>query len=194
MEDVQGDDDEEELVVLGDAGCAAMWTGAALPAASASAAATAGRREGIFSGRALEAGGSRGPAGTWRPVGRSGRHWFVGEARGCVLRIPGLAGLGSCNVGGRARRRPRGGKSSHGLHSAAGGGVGLGFRGCVRGACVGHWAAGVCGLPGVGGGEARSAGGSVARVCRCSGGGGGGGGRVAGPRYVRDGGRVSATW
>ena len=42
------------------------------------------------------------------PVGRSGRQRCVGEARGCSLRLPGPPGLGSYNVGGRARRRPRG--------------------------------------------------------------------------------------
>ena len=57
------------------------------------------------------------------------------------------------------------------------GGLVLGFRGCVRGVVRGSlgrlgvlWglgllAAGVCGLPGVGSGEGRWAGGSVAGVC-----------------------------
>ena len=49
-EDDKEDEDKEELVVLGDAGCAAMRVGAALRAAAASAAATAGRMEGIHSG------------------------------------------------------------------------------------------------------------------------------------------------
>ena len=69
-----------------------------------------------------------------------------------------------------------GGNSSHELHSGAGG-VGPGVSGvCVEGVCgslggvvvpwgVGLLAAGVCGLPGVEGGEGRSAGGSVAGVC-----------------------------
>ena len=63
MEDVDEAEDEEEVVVLGDAGCAVMRTVAGLWAA-ASAAATAGRMEGMSSGCRLRVGGSGGPAVT----------------------------------------------------------------------------------------------------------------------------------
>ena len=56
---------------------------------------------------------------------------------------------------------------------------------------VGLFAAGVCGLPGVWGGEACSVGGSVAGVSACSG--GGGEARVAGPGAARDRGCVWVT-
>ena len=69
MEEVEDDADKEEVVVLGDAGCAAMRAGAALRAVVASAAATAGRMEGLFSGCGSGAGGWRGPAATRRPLG-----------------------------------------------------------------------------------------------------------------------------
>ena len=49
-EDVEEDEDEEEMVVFGDGGCA-------------------GRMEGISSGSGREAGGWRGPAATQRPAG-----------------------------------------------------------------------------------------------------------------------------
>ena len=49
--------DEEESIVFGDVGCAAMRAGAPLRAAAASAAATAGRMEGMSSGPGLGAGG-----------------------------------------------------------------------------------------------------------------------------------------
>ena len=69
MEDVHEDEDEEEVVVLGDVGCAAMRAGAALRAAAASAAATAGGMEHMSLGRGLAAGGWGGSAVTWRPGG-----------------------------------------------------------------------------------------------------------------------------
>ena len=62
MEDVDEDEDKEEVVVLGDVGCSAMRAGAALRAAAASAAATAGRMEGMSPGR-----GWVRPAGGGRP-------------------------------------------------------------------------------------------------------------------------------
>ena len=70
MEDVHEDEDEEEVVVLGDAGCAVMRAVAGLWVAAASAVATAGRVEGMSSGRRLEVGGWGGLAVTWRPGGR----------------------------------------------------------------------------------------------------------------------------
>ena len=51
VQDVDEDGDEEEVVVLRYVGCAAMRAGAALRAAVASAAATAGRMESMSSGR-----------------------------------------------------------------------------------------------------------------------------------------------
>ena len=91
VEDVYEDEDEEEMVVLRDVGCAAMQAGAALRAAAAPAAATAGRMEGMSSGRGLGAGGWGGPAVTWRPRGPI---WpaAVGEG-GAELRSP-PTGLG----------------------------------------------------------------------------------------------------
>ena len=57
VEDVDEDEEEEEVVVLGEAGCAVMRAVAGFWAA-ASAAAKAGKIEGIFSGRRLGLGGS----------------------------------------------------------------------------------------------------------------------------------------
>ena len=56
-------------MVLGDAACAVMRVVAGLWAA-ASAAATAGRMEGMSSGCGSAVGGWGGPAVTWRPGGR----------------------------------------------------------------------------------------------------------------------------
>ena len=56
MEDVDEAEEEEEVVVLGDAGCAVMRAVAGLWAA-ALAAATAGRMEGMSSGCRLGVGG-----------------------------------------------------------------------------------------------------------------------------------------
>ena len=94
VEEVDGAEDEEEMV---DAGLAVMRGVSGLWVAP-SAAATAGRMEGMSSGCRLGAGGWGGPDVTWRPGGRSGRQRRGREARGCGLLLPGLAGLGSCNV------------------------------------------------------------------------------------------------
>ena len=140
MEGVEPDEDEEEVVVLGDAGCAAMRAAEALRAAAASPVATAGRMEGMSSGRGIRACGWTGPAATWRPCGPI---WLAAVCGGGVgLRSPssGPAALGSCNARERARQRPRGGgDSSRRLHSGSGR-VGSG----VSGLCAG----GVCGLLG----------------------------------------------
>ena len=72
MEDVDEAEDEEKVVVLGDAGCAVMRAVAGLWVAP-SAAATAGRIEGMSSGCRLGLGGWGGPAVTWQPGRRSGR-------------------------------------------------------------------------------------------------------------------------
>ena len=176
MEDADEAEDEEEVVVFGDVSCAAMRAGAALWAAAASATATAGRMEGMSSGCGLGAGGWRGPAVTLRP---GGPIWSAAVGGGGAgLRSPpsglGWAGLLQCvRACGLVSA---GGNSSRGLHSGAEG-VGPGVSGvCAGGVCgspgamgvpwgVGHLAAGVLGLLGVGGCEGRSAGGSVAGVC-----------------------------
>ena len=177
MEDVDEDEDEEEMVVLGDAGCAVVRAVAGLRAA-ASAAATAGRMEGMSSGCRLEVGGWGGPAVTWRP---GGPIWStaVGEGGAGLRSSPselGWAGVLQCvRLCGLASA---GGNSSRGLHSGAGG-AGPGFSGvCAGSVCwplgrvdvlwgVGLPAVGVSGVPAVGGGEGCLAGGSVAGVCCC---------------------------
>ena len=53
MEDVDEDENEEEVLVVGDAGCTIMWDVAGLWVAAASAGATAGRIEGTSLGRRL---------------------------------------------------------------------------------------------------------------------------------------------
>ena len=154
MEDVDEDEDQEEVVVLGDVGCGAMRAGAALRAAAASAAATEGKMEGMSSDRVLGAGAWGGQAVTWRPSGPI-RLAALGEG-GAELRSPpyalGWAGLLQCvracglvSAGGTVRvgciRGP--------------GALGLGFRGSVRGLCAVHWAGWVC----------RGAWASLWRVC-----------------------------
>ena len=96
VEDIEEDEDEEEMVVLGNVSCAAMRAGAALWAPAACAAAPAERMGGISSGCWLVAGGWTGPAATWRP----GRPIGLAAVRGggAGLRVPGLTGLGPCNV------------------------------------------------------------------------------------------------
>ena len=142
VEDVDEAEEEEEVVVLGDAGCAVMRAVAGLWVA-ASAAATAGRMEGMSSGCRLGVGGWGGPAVTWRPggpiwsaaVGEGGAGlWSSPSGFGWagVLQCVRLCGLASAGV-----------NSSRRLHSGAGG-VGLGFLGCARGACAGHRAGWVC--------------------------------------------------
>ena len=91
MKDIDEDEDEEEVVVLGDAGCAAMRAGEALWA-------TGGRMEGMSSGRRLGAGGWGGPAVTWRTGGAIRSAAVGGEVRGCGLCLPGSAATGSCNA------------------------------------------------------------------------------------------------
>ena len=89
VEEVDEAEDEEEVV---DVGLAVMRAGLW---AAASAAATAGRMEGMSSGCRLEAGSSGGPIVTWQP----GRPiWSAAAGEGCGLLLPGLAGPGFCNV------------------------------------------------------------------------------------------------
>ena len=138
VENVDEAEDEEEVVVLGDAGCAVMPAVAGLWAA-ASAAATAGRIEGMSSGWRLGLGGWGGLAVTWRP---SGPIWSAAVGEGGSGLWPSPSGLGWAGVLQCVRLcglASAGGNISRGLHSAAGR-VGLGFLGCARGACAGHWA------------------------------------------------------
>ena len=159
------------MVVFRDLRCAAMRGDAALWAAAACAGATTGRTEGILSGWGWGAGSWRGLAVTWRPrepIRSAAPGWG-----GAWMRSPpfgvGSAGLLQCpRACGSASA---GGNSSPGLHSGAGGGWARGDGGVCGslgqvGVLLGIrlFAAGVCGLLGVGGGEGCSAGVSVAGV------------------------------
>ena len=174
--DVGEDGDEEEVMVFGDVGWAAMRAGAALWAAVTSAAATAWRMEGMSSGCRLGAGCWRGPAATWRPggpiwsaaVGGGGAGSAVSAFRVRLGWAPAISERVRVGVHG-------GGNSSCGLHSEPEGWA-WGFGGVCGGRVrvTGRWgvpwrvgllAAGVCGLLGVGGGEGRLAGGSMVSVC-----------------------------
>ena len=141
VEVIDEDEDEEEVVVFGDAGCAVMRAVADLWAA-ASAAATAGRMEGMSSGCRLGMGGWGRPAGTWRP---GGPIWSaaVGEGgAGLWSSLSGLRWAGVLQCVRLCGLASAGGKSSCGLHSGAGGG-----EPGLSGVCAG----GVCGpLGGVG--------------------------------------------
>ena len=164
VEGVDEAEDEEEVV---DAGWVVMRAG--LWAAD-SAAATAGRMEGMSSGCRLGAGGSGGPVVTWRP---GGPIWSAAAGEGGAGLWPSPSGLGPAGVLQCVRLcglASAGGDSSHGLHSGAGGGgpgssgvcaggVGwpLGGMGVPRGA--GLFLAGVCDLSSVGGGKGCPAGG-----------------------------------
>ena len=143
VEDVDEDEDEEELVGLGDAGCAVMRAVASLWVAAASAAATAGRMEGMSSGRRLAVGGWGGPAVTWRPGGPI-RTAAVGEAGAGLRSSPsghGWAGVLHCvRMCGLASV---GGNSSRGLHPGAGGG-GSGVPGVCAGGVCGSLGRGEC--------------------------------------------------
>ena len=175
VEEVDEVEDEEEVV---DAGWAVMQAGLW---AAASAAATAGRMEGMASGCRLGAGGWGGPFVTWWP---GGPIWSAAAGEGGAGLWPSASGLGCAPVLQCARLcglASAWGNSSHGLHSGAGGG-GPGSSGvCAGGVCgplggvgvprgAGLLSAGVCGLSSVGGGEGCPAGGCVAGVCWCSGG------------------------
>ena len=175
VEDVDEGEDEEEVV---DAAWAMMRAGLW---AAASAAATAGRMEGMSSGCRLGAGGWGGLVVTWRP---GGPIWSAAAGEGGAGLWPSPSGLGWAWVLQCVRLcglASAGGNSSRGLHSGAGGGgpgssgvceggMGgpLGGVGVPRGA--GLLSAGVCGLSSVGGGEGCPAGGCVAGVCWCLGG------------------------
>ena len=116
VEEVDEAEDEEEVV---DAGWAVMRAGLW---AAASAAATAGRMEGMSSGCRLGAGGWGGPVVTWRP---GGPIWSAAAGEGGAGLRPSLSGLGWARVLQCARScglASAGGNSSRGLHSGAGGG------------------------------------------------------------------------
>ena len=135
-EDVDEDEDEVEVLVLGDAGYAVMRGVAGLRAA-ASAAATAGRMQGMSSGCRLGLGGWGGPAVSCRP---GGPIWSAAVAEGGAGLRSSPSGLGWAGVlqcVGLCGLASAGGKSSRGLYSGARG-VAYGFLGCVRGACAGH--------------------------------------------------------
>ena len=148
VENIDEDEDEEKVVVLGDVGCAAMRTGAALRASAASAAATAGRMEGMSSGCGLGAGGWGVPAVTWSAAVGKGGAGLRSSHSGI-----GCAGLMQCV---RACGLVSGGGGTVRVGCIRGaGGLGLGFQGCVRGVCAGNWAGWV----------RREASGSPQRVC-----------------------------
>ena len=176
VEDVDEDEDEEEVVVLGDAGCAVMRAVAGFWVTAASAAASGGRMEGISPGCRLGVGGWGGLAVTWRPAGPILSAAVGGGGAGLWSSPSGLGWAGVLQCVRLCGLASAGGNSSRGLHLGAGGG-GPGVPGvCARSMCgsvggvgvpwgVGLLAVGVCGFPGVGGGEGFSAGGSVAGVC-----------------------------
>ena len=89
VEEVDEAQDEEEVV---DAGWAVMRAGLW---AAASAAATAGRMEGMSSGCRLGGGGSGGPVVTWRP---GGPIWSAAAGGGGAGLWPSPSGLGWAGV------------------------------------------------------------------------------------------------
>ena len=137
VEEVDEAEDEEEVV---DAGWAVMRAGLW---AAASAAATAGRMEGMSAGCRYGAGGWGGPVVTWRPGGLIS---LAAAGEGGAGLWPSPSGLGwagvlqcvSC-VGCRLQ----GGTVRVGCIQGPGG-VGLGLLGCVRGAWAGHWVGWAC--------------------------------------------------
>ena len=179
VEDVDEAEDEEEVVVLGDAGCSVMRAVVHLWAA-ASAAATAGRMEGMSSGCRLGAGGWGGPAMNWRP---GGPIWSAAAREGDAGLWPSPSGLGwagHLQCVRLCRLASARGNSLRGLHSGAGGGGPWSSGVCAGGVCgpldglgvprgVGLPSVGVCGLSSAGVGEGCPAGGSVAGMCWCSG-------------------------
>ena len=128
VEEVDEAEDEEEVV---DAGWAVMRAVAGLWAA-ASAAATAGRMQGISSGCRLGAGGLGGPGRDLAArradlvgSGGGGRRGAVAfSSRAWLGRGPAMCEVVWVGFGGR--------------------GGGLGLPGCARGACAGHWVGWAC--------------------------------------------------
>ena len=136
VEDVDEAEDEEEVVGLGDAGCAVMRAVAGLWAA-APAAATAGRMEGMSSGCRLGVGGWGASAVTWQP---GGPIWSAAAGEGGAGLSPSPSGLGWAGVLQCVRLcglASAGGNSTRGLHSGAGGGGGgPGYSGVCTGGRV----------------------------------------------------------
>ena len=131
------------MVVLEDAGRAVMRVAAALRAVAASADATAGRMEIIFSGSGFKAGGCR-----QRVViqGVQVSMWPAAacrEASGCGPHETGWAGLGCFNLRGHAPQCPRGGTVRPGCIRAPGR-AGVGLWGSPRWACWGRWVQRAC--------------------------------------------------
>ena len=129
-------------MVLGDAGCAVMRAVAGLCSA-ASAAATAGRMEGMSLGCRSGVGGWGGLAVTWRPGGPVWLAAVGGGGAGLRFSPSGLGWAGVLQCVRLCGLASAWGNSSRGLHLGAGG-PGLGFLRCVRGACAGHWAGWAC--------------------------------------------------
>ena len=131
VEEVDEAEDEAEVV---DAGWAVMRSVAGLWA-TASAAATAGRIEGMSLGCRLGAGGWGAPVVTWRPAGPI---WLAAAGEGGAGLWHSPSGLGWAGVLQCLRLcglASAGGNSSRGLHSGAGGG-GPGSSGvCAGGVC-----------------------------------------------------------
>ena len=149
VEEVDEAEDEEEVV---DAGWAVMRAGLG---AAASAAATAGRMEGMSPGCSFGDGRLGGPgrdlAGGRADLvgsGGAGRRGAVAFSFWTWLR-PGPAMCEVVWVG------VRGGEQFAWAAFRGWGGVGLGLLGCVRGAWAGHWVVWAC----------RGARGSSWRVC-----------------------------
>ena len=127
VEEVDEAEDEEEVV---DAGWAVMRAGLW---AAGSAAATAGRMEGMSPGCRLGAGGWGGPVVTWRP---GGPIWSAAAGEGGVGLWTSPSGLGWAGLLQCVRLCglvSAGGNSSRGLHSGAGGGWAWFFRGVCGG-------------------------------------------------------------
>ena len=149
VEEVDEAEDEEKVV---DAGSAVMRAVAGLWAA-ASAAATAGRMEGMSSGWRLGAGGWGGLVVTWRP---GGPIWLAAGGEGRAGLWPSPSGLGWAGVLQCVRLcglASTGGNSSRGLHSGAGGGGPGSSWVCAGGVCGPLGGVGVpqgVGLPSVG--------------------------------------------
>ena len=123
-------------MILGDAGCAVLRAAAGFWAA-ASAAATAGRIDGMSSGCKLGLGGWGGPAVTWRP---GGPIWSaaVEEAGAGLPSLPsGLGWVGVLQCVRLFGFASAGRNSLHGLHSGDGG-AGPVFLGAGWG-CPGAW-------------------------------------------------------
>ena len=143
VEEVDEAEDEEEVV---DAGWAAMRSGLW---AAASAAATAGRMEGMSSGSRLGAVGWGGP-GRDLAVRRADLVGSGGGGRRGAVAFPFWAWLGRgpamCEV---VWVGVRGGEQFAWAAFRGRGGLGLGLLGCVRGAWAGHWVGLACrGPPG----------------------------------------------